>query len=253
MSSEQKADVLTQAQCALLTAGTPLLQGMSEDDLERRIIRHPELQNNLADVFRRQSGFPGLPGTGIKILRALQLEEIPGKKTTDCFTKKWSKDRDLTALQQYLPEEQRIQPAGSLLIFELGPNNTSSTIQSIASYVLRLAWDVLEFGFPLESVSKLLIRRGHTMSLPALESLVERQMRGDDVGFKRTGTWAPEIWSFVEDRNGEVVICRLYSEPNSLGKKWQVNIPFGNDFEYWRKYDLCYPELKFAIPNWTCS
>ncbi|MEK7156257.1 MAG: hypothetical protein AAB790_00410 [Patescibacteria group bacterium] len=251
MNDCKRIDVLTQAQCALLTASTPLLQGMSEDDLERRIIRHPELQNNLADVFRRQSGFPGLPGTGIKILRALQLEEVPGKKTADCFTKKWSEDRNLTALEQYLPEEQRAQSASSVLVFELGPNNKSSTILSVASCALRLAWDVLEFGFPLESVSKLLIRRGHTMTLPTLEHLVERQMRGEDVGFKRTGSWAPEIWSFVESKNGDVVICRLYSEPNSLGKKWQINIPFGSDFEYWRKYDLCYPGLKFVIPNWT--
>ncbi len=147
---------------------------------------------------------------------------IPGKETPDCLTDKkcWAYREDV--IDQGLPAAQQNQPACSVSSYQL-KNVKGTTFREMAHAALKAAPET-----PLYQLSSMLLARGLTLTLPAIENLVERQEGGEDVGLCTNGY---ANFAFVENTDGSVAVLdvscsdhwwdgSLYSPSNRFG--WGV-------------------------------
>lgn len=127
------------------------------------------------------------------------VSDTAGKKTSDCLIGGiWGyKDGDING---WLPEKQPKSGAAPVGVYQL-QDAAGTTFREMAVAVLKVASDA-----PLDVLAKLLKERGHTLTLPAVEQLVERQEGGEDVGLRTDGY---ANFAFVEDVNGGVSVLRV--------------------------------------------
>ena len=154
------------------------------------------------------------------LLKTTTLGVIEGKNTGDCFTgDRWSY-RDPN-IGRWLPDQQE-QFIGAVSVYQL-QNSAGITFREMAMVALSVAPET-----PLDQLAKLLKERGYTLTLPAIESMVEKQEGGEDIGL-RTDSYAN--FAFVEDAHGSVSVLlasrgvgRWYGSVNRLGydRRWDV-------------------------------
>jgi len=125
--------------------------------------------------------------------KVVAVPATEAKTTAECFTNQaryYHRDGDL---DKFLPENQSAQDASQFAVCEL---TETATFQQMAESVLGVSGDI-------QTLSKLLIQRGHTITLHAIEALIERQETGEDVGLLTNG-WAN--FFLVENKDGSVSV-----------------------------------------------
>ncbi|MDP3962395.1 MAG: hypothetical protein Q8Q03_00805 [bacterium] len=143
----------------------------------------------------------------IEVIKQITTGVVGEKKTADCFTSKdryYHRDGDL---DNWLPETQAEQPSA---IFSVNKIRKESTFKEMAEEIVGAKGNV-------KKLSQIIIERKHTTTLPTIESLIERQEGGEDVGL-RTDGWAN--FFFVEDNNGDVSVVRV----GRHGGRWGVSV-----------------------------
>ena len=138
--------------------------------------------------------------------KTVTVGAVTAKKTADCFTDKtryFFRDGDL---DKFLPKHQSDQAESRFGVLQLTEPATFK----------KFVENVLGTKGSLQTLAKLLKERSLTTTLPAIETLIERQENGDDVGL-RTDGWAN--FFFVENEDGDsvsvVYVCRR-------GRQWDV-------------------------------
>lgn len=142
-----------------------------------------------------------------------------GKKTRDCFSDNYWVNRGVD-IDRWLPWEQVANDAGFVGVYQL-QNPVGTTFREMALAVVGWASEVLS-----NQLDTTLKGRGHTLTLPEVESLVERQQGGEDVGL-RTDRFAN--FAFVEDANGSVSVLGF----NRLDYRWSAGIHMLGDRNDW--------------------
>lgn len=170
----------------------------------------------------------------LSVIKTVLTPKVAGKKTADCFTdpKRYSyRDRSLDSL---LPENQPAQPKST---FAVGRLETPATFKMAVESFLGVIGEI-----PL--LAKTLIERGHTTTLPTIESLIEQQEAGKDVDL-RTDGWAN--FFFVEEKaekEGEDPGVSVVYVLRDDGR-WAVDVYRLDDDGGWG------PELHFFFRNKT--
>lgn len=136
-----------------------------------------------------------------------EVAEIGGKKTKDCFSDESRYYYRDTNLDLWLPEIQPTEPKGKLIVHEL---NKSATLKQIIENFLRESGDV-------EILSRGLRSLNIAVTLPRIESLIDRQESGEDVGLLTKGY---ANFFFVEDKKDGVSVVRVCRP----GGPWHVGV-----------------------------
>lgn len=141
----------------------------------------------------------------IALVKKITTPTVPDKKTSDCFTNKtryYYRDADL---DNWLPKNQSEQIEGKFSVIGLTKDGTfKQVVESFLGAMGDIAY-----------LSKALKERGHTTTLPVIESLIERQEAGEDVGLRTDGWWN---FFFVEDSDGSVSVV----DADRRGRRWIV-------------------------------
>lgn len=152
----------------------------------------------------------------LTLIKTITVPAVAGKKTSDCFTDKSRycyRDPDLGA---WLPKNQPDQPERNFSVQQLSKDGTFK--QAVESF--------LETSGDVETLAGLLKERGCTTTLPVIESLIERQEGGEDVGLRTNGY---ANFFFVEDKDGSVSVVRAYRS----GGRWRVGVRRLGDGGVW--------------------
>ena len=131
----------------------------------------------------------------LTLVKTITTPAVPDKKTSDCFTNKlryYYRDSDMDS---WLPKNQPEQPESNFSVQQLGQPATFK--QAVESF-LGVAGDI-------QTLSQTLKDRGVVTTLPTIESLIERQENGEDVGLRTDGYANP---FFTEDKVGSVSVVR---------------------------------------------
>lgn len=126
-------------------------------------------------------------------IKDITTTAISGKNTSDCFidTKRYyHRDPDL---DNWLPTAQPEQPTASFPVNEL---RKEMKFKEMAENIVDEKGDV-------KKLSQIIIERKLTTTLPTIESLIERQEGGEDVGLRTDGY---ANFFFVEDKDGYVSV-----------------------------------------------
>lgn len=144
----------------------------------------------------------------LALVKTISTPAIAGKKTSDCFTNKLLRYcyRD-GKLDSWLPESQPEQVSGEFSVVQLTKN--AAFKQAVGSF-LGITGDI-------QTLSQILKERGHITTLPVIESLIERQEAGEDVGL-RTNGWAN--FFFVENKDGSVSVVNA----SRADRRWHVRV-----------------------------
>ncbi len=120
---------------------------------------------------------------------------VAQKRTQDCFTSKlwYYRDRDF---DNWLPIDQSNIDAGNVTV--LTPMK-SWTFAEAAVSILNVSPDT-----PIATLGKLLIERGHTMTLTQVEAMVEATERGEKTGMVTNGYGN---FFFVENADSSVSVA----------------------------------------------
>ncbi len=150
------------------------------------------------------------------LIKTTATQAVTGKKTSDCFTntsRYYYRDEDLDCL---LPSNQFDQTDSRFSVLQLTEN---STFKRVVERFLGVTGDIAH-------LSQTLKERGHTTTLPTIESLIERQEAGEDVGIRTDGRGN---FFFVEGYYGGVLVIRVDRDRI----QWQVSLyRLGFDFTW---------------------
>jgi hypothetical protein len=158
-----------------------------------------------------------LEGTAEIVMKSILsvVATTKGKKTADCFTNKtryYNPDPDLV---NWLPPHQPEQSAGEFSVQQLAMPGTFK--QAVENF--------LGITGEISLLAKTLRERGHVTTLPVIESLVERQEAGEDVGLLTDG-WVNFFFVFVgekkekEDEKPAVLVVYI----RRLGSRWRMRL-----------------------------
>lgn len=129
-------------------------------------------------------------------LQNIATPAVAGKKTSKCFTDKsryYYRDSDLDG---WLRKDQPAQPESVFAVQKLAE---PATFKKIAETFLGIIGDIKTIARELKS-------RGHVTTLAVIESLIERQENGEDVGLLTNGYGN---FFFVADGNESVSVVRV--------------------------------------------
>ena len=143
------------------------------------------------------------------LFKKTMLGEVGAKNTRDCMTNRnrwYYRDGDI---DQWLPRHQGKQEAGSAEVYQLQKN---MTFREIAAAALGVGPGT---GLPL--LASALKERELLFTLPAIEEMVERQEKGEEVGL-RTDGWAN--FAFVEGADESVSVAEF----GRSGRRWCVYV-----------------------------
>ncbi|MCI5108325.1 MAG: hypothetical protein MRY49_00570 [Candidatus Pacebacteria bacterium] len=140
----------------------------------------------------------------LKPLTTVTLNPTSGKKTSDCFqgSRYYFRDADIDNL---LPEDQKATKSGESTAHQL---EKEMTFKEIAQSILNTKEE------DEVTLQKMLIKAGHTHTLPEIEGLIERQESGEDVGLN-TNSYANLF--FTKNREGSVSVVNVYRSDRSWG------------------------------------
>jgi len=130
-------------------------------------------------------------------VKNVTLRASAKKLTAECFTNRlryYSRDGDL---DKWLPKSQPAQAEQEFRAQELARK---------ASFIEMLKY-IFGTGGDAASDSKLLVEGGHTVALPKIEELIERQEKGDDVGLHTNGS---ANLFFVLNDDGTVSVVHVH-------------------------------------------
>jgi hypothetical protein len=144
--------------------------------------------------------------TILSFVKTVSFPEIAGKKTGKCFICKIFGYRD-NDLDNWLPKNQPNQPEGKFSVQQLAKG---STFKKVVESFLGVTGDI-------NFLAKTLKEQNHTTTLPVVESLIERQESGEDVGLLTNG-WGN--FFFVEDKDGSVSVVNA----RRFGGQWSVRV-----------------------------
>jgi hypothetical protein len=148
--------------------------------------------------------------------KTASLASSSAKKSKACFTSTLWVYRD-SDIDTWLPKEQAAQAAGSVGVYQL-QNPKGTTFREMALAAVQAA-----LGTSDEEIIGRLKEHGLTLTLPAIESMVERQESGEDVGLRTDGY---ANFAFLEDAAGSVSVIYFYRR----GRRWNANVNrLGND------------------------
>jgi len=135
---------------------------------------------------------------------------LAGNKTSVCMKgKHWGyRDPDI---DNWLPANQHAQPASSISAYQL-QNENGTTLREMAEATLNVGADT-----HLSILAKALKDCGHTLTLLAIEDLVERQEAGEDVGLRTDGYGN---FAFIEDADGGVSVLNF----SRSGARWSASV-----------------------------
>ncbi|MEK7109097.1 MAG: hypothetical protein AAB919_01525 [Patescibacteria group bacterium] len=152
------------------------------------------------------------------------LGEVQAKKTDKCFTgKQWAyRDGDI---DRWLPGQQSAQAACSVGVYQL-QNSKGTTFREMAVAALKVGP-----GTSLDLLAKKAIKeQGFIFTLSAIESMVDRQEGGEDVGLLTNGY---ANFFFVEDSDGSVSVLRVHRD----GGRWRAYVYRLGDGDRWPAED----------------
>lgn len=183
-----------------------------------------QLGNNLGQIIAYLDGkaeivLKKVEETVVTILafvRTVAFPSIAGKKTKDCFTNKKIFGYRDSDLDNWLPKNQPDETEGKFSAQQLTQN---STFKQTTESFLGVSGDI-------DFLAKTLKDLGHITTLPVIESLIERQEAGEDVGLLTNG-WAN--FFFVEDKDGNVSVVYAYRD----GRQWYVIVYRLGDDDVW--------------------
>jgi hypothetical protein len=157
--------------------------------------------------------------TILTFVKTVSFPAIKGKKTAKCFTGKIFGYRD-SDLDAWLPKDQSDQLEGTFSLQKLSQNATFK--QAVESF-LGITGDI-------DVLAKTIKERGHITTLPVIESLIEQQEAGEDVGLLTNG-WGN--FFFVEDKYGSVSVVHAYRSDG----QWYLRVRrLVYDFEWYDAY-----------------
>ncbi|OHA93714.1 MAG: hypothetical protein A3E02_01560 [Candidatus Zambryskibacteria bacterium RIFCSPHIGHO2_12_FULL_38_34] len=143
----------------------------------------------------------------LTLVKTITTPAVAGKKTRDCFTNKkryYYRDNNLDA---WFPKEQPEQRESKFSINQL---SQSATFKKVMGTFLGQSSNV-------ETLVKLLKERNCCTTLPTIESFIERQEAGEDIGLRINGY---ANFFFVEDKNESVSV--VYARLD--GSRWRVDV-----------------------------
>lgn len=143
----------------------------------------------------------------LTLVKTITTPATAGKKTADCFTNSsryYYRDNDLDT---WLPEDQPEQAESKFSVHQL---SRPATFKQAVESFLGQSGDI-------ETLSRLLKERGCTTTLPTIESFIERQESGEDVGLRTDGWWN---FFFVENEDGSVSV--VYA--SRFDRRWGVDV-----------------------------
>lgn len=147
----------------------------------------------------------------LNLIKTVAVTKVAGKKTADCFNSKALYAYRDPDLDRWLLASQRDEAAGTFSVQELGQQKTfMGMLQG-----LGITGDV-------SAVAQEIKKRGFVTTLSRVESLVEQQEGGGDVGLRTEGY---ANFFFVEDKDGGVSVVHAYRD----GRQWDVYI-YGLDY-----------------------
>jgi hypothetical protein len=160
--------------------------------------------------------------SSFSVIAKTVLTAVDGKKTKDCFTSEryTYRSRDFDCLiQEDQPE------AGACAIMTLCPAKNEWTLAEAAIFVLS-ADNVVGIDANTDSdiLGALLVKHGHTMTLPQIEEMIEATEQGNKTEMRTD--W-PQNFFFVDTGNED--------NPVSIGsvrrrKRWSASVfVFEND------------------------
>jgi hypothetical protein len=177
-----------------------------------------QLGNKLADIRAYLDGYAEIVVTLLSVVGTFLFPATKGKKTKDCFTGEIFGYRD-SNLDSLLPENQPDQEAGKFLGRQL---SQPATFKQVVENFLGVTGDI-------NLLAKTLKERGHITTLPVIESRIQRQEAGEDVGL--TDDWGN--FFFVENKNGSVSVVYAFRSD----RQWYVLVRrLGYDREWCAGY-----------------
>ncbi len=159
--------------------------------------------------------------TLLRLVKEIATAAIPAKLTTDCFTdtsRYYYRDSNL---DNWLHENQPTQEAGAFAVYR---TTRVATFKEMAEDLLQTTGTVAE-------LVALIKERKLTTTLSVIESLIEWQEAGEDVGLNTDG-YANFFFVDDKDRGVSVVLVRRN------GGQWHVLVIQLGDGNGWRA-DSC--------------
>lgn len=166
-------------------------------------------------------------------VKEIAVPAIAGKKTAACFTNKSRYAYRDSDLDKWLPKNQPAQPAGRFSVQRMKKSATFA--QATRDFL----------GAPdtatVAELARILLETGAVTTLPAIESLIERQENGEDVGL-RTDGWG-NFFPVEEDENKkDSAVSVVCAHRRDVGQ-WGVSVyRLGYD-------DACHGGYRFFFRN----
>jgi hypothetical protein len=179
------ADVTKLGQCGKLASVRAFLEGHAEIVIKK-------VEETIVSI--------------LALVKTITTPAVVGKKTKDCFTNKSRYAYRDSDLDNWLPQNQPGQSEGKFSVQNL---TRGATFKQVVESFVGAAGEISDLT-P--------ILRHHITTLPTIESLIERQEAGEDVGLRMDG-WGN--FFFVEDAEGGLSVVLV----NRLGYgRWHVNV-----------------------------
>lgn len=154
--------------------------------------------------------------TLLGLVKMIRLRAVHGGKTVQYFiNKSWCYYHDKN-LDNWLPKNQPDQAESTYSVQRL--TRPATFKEAVESY-LGITGDIATLAAALKE-------RKLTTTLPAIETLIERQENGEEIGL-RTENWAN--FFFVEDKDGGVLVVDARRD----GSQWCVDVRRLEDGHYW--------------------
>lgn len=144
----------------------------------------------------------------LSVFKTVTIMAVAEKKTADCLTNQeryYYRDPNLDAL---LPEVQEEQTEGKAIAHQL--SRPAKFVEMVQNLLCTTETDI-------DKLSRLVIEAGQVFSLTQIESLIERQEAGEDIGL-RTDSWGN--FFLVLNKKGSVSV--LYA--GRSGGLWVVSL-----------------------------
>lgn len=149
------------------------------------------------------------------------LDAIPGKKTRLCFSGSLYSYR-ADNINYLLPENQ-LRTEGCFIQALILPKRVEATFVELATAFLNVSRDT-----PVRTLGNFLKARGHTMTLPQIEKMVEITERGLVTGMDMDSDEANNFF-FLENRELKISVGRIYRDKSG----WAVKLFNFEDGHQW--------------------
>ncbi len=193
-----------------------------------KTLTNPDILGRILDVIKGRAEI--IVKSVLAFVMTIAVPAVAGKKTRDCFTNKtryYYRDSDLDG---WLPEDQKEQAGGKFSVQQL---NMPGTFKQAVESFLGVTGEIPVLAQTLRD-------RHCITTLPTIESLIERQEAGENVGLRIDGY---ANFFFVEEKAEEgkepsvSVVNALRSDD-----RWNVNVfslDLGDEWNAGHRFFFC--------------